>query len=189
MFWNVVFEACQSQEGFSCLSVFVYSWGLVSDCFISDPVLLVLVANPLAPEPLQWSSLCQDITHSSRYGSSLSLTLTLEDVLHTANTRLLSDAAGVGSSGQYGHAHEAPHQRPFPQPHPTARHAGQQDCHHPLATLPQSGAWTAPQHTSLQPWAWREGPWGRCEGEPPTVSIGNGISCTSFLFSCCMMFS
>ncbi len=59
-----------------CVRVCVHSWGLVLDCLSpSDPVQPVLVGNPLAQEPLQWSSLSQDITHS-RYGSFLSLTLT-----------------------------------------------------------------------------------------------------------------
>uniref|UniRef100_A0A673K0H0 BAT2 N-terminal domain-containing protein n=1 Tax=Sinocyclocheilus rhinocerous TaxID=307959 RepID=A0A673K0H0_9TELE len=78
-------------------------------------------------------------------------------VTHGLHTHLLSDAADVRSSGQYGHAHEAPHQWSLPQPYPAARHAGQQNRHHPFATLPQPWARSAPQHTPLQPRANREG--------------------------------
>ncbi len=110
-----------------------------------------------------------------------------EHVTHvTLHTLLLSDAADVRSSGQYGDAYETPHQWSLPQPHPTARHAGQQDRHHPFSTLPQPRARSDPLHTPLQPWAKREGSWGWCEGEPPTVSIGNDISCISL--SLCFVF-
>uniref|UniRef100_A0A672S0M4 Proline rich coiled-coil 2B n=1 Tax=Sinocyclocheilus grahami TaxID=75366 RepID=A0A672S0M4_SINGR len=78
-------------------------------------------------------------------------------VTHGLHTHLLSDAADVCSSGQYGHAHEAPHQWSLPQPHPAARHAGQQNSLHPFATLPQPRARSAPQHTPLQLRANREG--------------------------------